>query len=501
MSGFRRAALLALAVGVPVSANAAVLWRGDFSTGNFSQWDSLEEAAPNRLQVVTSPVRKGKYAMRVEVRQGDLVFSGTRAEADGFTEVEGNERYYAWSTFFPSDYPNSTEWQVFTQWHHSGLDGSPPLEFDADSEQIKLATLGDKVVWSTPLVRNVWHDFVFHVKFSANASVGFVEIWLDGAKVLNKFSMATLYAGQTVYFKQGYYRSQTLGGTQVLYHADTIEGETLADVTPAPPPPPPPAADFTLSVADASQSIVQGQSATFHVTTSALNGFTGTVALAASGLPPGATAHAESGSGGNALVIVSTTSSAALGTSHISITGTSGGLIHTVSASLAITALAPPPASGDFSLALGSTTATAVQGGAASFTVAVSRSGGFANGISIDATGLPAGVTALPASTSGATATLDLAAAASVAAGSYPFTVTGTSGSLQRTTAATLIVTAAPVVDPGPVVTPPPAPVPAPPPAPAASAGGCTSGSTPSGWALSLLAMLFWRARRRFRAL
>ena len=90
MSGVRRVVLLALSLVVPLRANAAVLWRGDFSTGNLSQWDSTEAAAPNRLQVVTSPVRAGPYALRVEVDQGDFIYGGTRAELDGYTEIEGN---------------------------------------------------------------------------------------------------------------------------------------------------------------------------------------------------------------------------------------------------------------------------------------------------------------------------------------------------------------------------------------------------------------------------
>ena len=220
--------------------------------------------------------------------------------------------------------------------------------------------------------------------------------------------------------------------------------------------------------------------------TVALNGFTGTVALAASGLPPGATATTESGTG-DALVIVSTTTSAAVGTSHFVITGTSGSLTHTASASLAIAALAPP-SSGDFSLALGSTTESAAQGSAAIFEVGVSRSGGFAGAVAIEATGLPAGVTAARASTSAESAILALTTSATAPIGSYPFTIIGTSEGLQRTTAATLNVIPRSVGR-----------LPAP-----AGTGGCSSSSYPSYWALGVMALLMARQiprRARQRAL
>ena len=61
-------------------AQASVIWRGDVSTGDFSQWDKLEQTQPGRLQIVTSPTRRGQYAYRAEVHFGDIVSHGTRSE-------------------------------------------------------------------------------------------------------------------------------------------------------------------------------------------------------------------------------------------------------------------------------------------------------------------------------------------------------------------------------------------------------------------------------------
>jgi len=505
--------LLAVSLLASIPASAAVLWRGDLSSGDLSQWSGTEAAAADRLQVVTSPVHHGAYALRAQVDQGDLVYGGCRAELFAHTEREGSERYYAWSTLFPSNYPVSSAWQVFTQWHHSGSDGSPPLSFDAESEQLRLISNGANTLWSAPLVRGVWHDFVFHVKFSSDPKAGFVEVWLDGARVLARTAVSTIYAGQTVYLKQGLYRSQSIGGNQVVYHSGMIEGETLADVVPAPKPTP----DFTVTAVDQSQSIAQGQSATFRVRVDPLNGFSGAVSLSVSGLAAGATAKVEQGSAGDALVVVTASPSAALGASNFTITGRSGGLTHATTATLVVSATAPLPPSGDFSLALAAPTETAAPGTSASFAVSTDRMNGFAGSIALSASGLPLGAVASSATAtagSGSGATLGVEVAINVEPGSYPFTIVGTSGGLQRTAAATLVVSGpvsgggadpgapdggsgnGPGSDAGTGAGPATAGSGVSPGASGFPAGGCTSATAPACWALGLLALL-WRRKRR----
>ena len=228
---------------VSSAASASVLWRGDYETGDLSQWTGYEGIA-SRLSLVQSPVRQGKYALRVELHQGDVAFSGTRNEVsnEGAPEVEGNDHWYAWSTMFPAGFPAPQTWQVFTQWHHSGCCGSPPLEFDVLGETIQISHQGDTILWNTPLVRGVWHDFVIHVYFSPTA--GYIEFWYDGVKALGKTSVQTLNPGEYAYLKQGLYRDASIAPVAVIFHDGMTIGTTLADVapqlvTPVPPPPAP----------------------------------------------------------------------------------------------------------------------------------------------------------------------------------------------------------------------------------------------------------------------
>ncbi len=220
----------ALACGVSFSAHGSVAFTGNFETGNLTQWTKYQAASSARVRTLTSPVAQGHYAARFEVRHGDLAASGNRAEVvHGTPEVEGNERYFSWSTMFDANYPIQNAWQLFTQWHHSGPNGSPPIEFGIYGSSIKLTRNGSTTLWTAPLVRGKWHKFVAHIKFSASASVGFIEVYYDGVKVMKK-NYATLYPGQTDYLKQGLYRSASIQPTGVIYHDGMVEGTHLAEV-------------------------------------------------------------------------------------------------------------------------------------------------------------------------------------------------------------------------------------------------------------------------------
>ena len=102
--------------------------------------------------------------------------------------------------------------------------------------------------------------------------------------------------------------------------------------------------DFTLSAAPGSQTVAPGGTSSYTVTIGAQNGFTGTVAFSASGLPSGASAsfNATSISGsGSSTLTVATASSTPPGSYTLTSTGTSGSLLH--SASVVLTVSGTPP--------------------------------------------------------------------------------------------------------------------------------------------------------------
>ncbi len=228
----RSLAVLSLCVASP--ALGKVVWRGDFETGDLSQWTKAQSVAPDRLQVVRSPVAEGRYALKATVKQGDdpINASGNRNELVHLSyEPEGSEYFYRWSTMFAPSYPSAKTWQLFVQWHHSGSSGSPPVELVVHGEQMQLKVDGARrVLWTAPLERGRWHDFVMHVKWSSNPRVGFIELWHDGRLELPRTYVATQFEGQRNYLKMGLYRNASIAADGVVFHDGMVQATALADV-------------------------------------------------------------------------------------------------------------------------------------------------------------------------------------------------------------------------------------------------------------------------------
>jgi hypothetical protein len=162
----------------------------------------------------------------------------------------------------------------------------------------------------------------------------------------------------------------------------------------------PTTADFSLGVSPSSQTVTAGGSTTYTVSSTALNGFSGSITLSATGLPTGATASfnpASIAAGGSSTLTVSTGSTTPSGTSIITVTGSSSSLAHSSSTSLVV-----QPIGGGTTLLLGTNTVSPVSdnnaaGQAEAFKVVAATSGSVSSltayvGASNQATGLTIGL-------------------------------------------------------------------------------------------------------------
>src|SRR5207249_175210 len=138
--------------------------------------------------------------------------------------------------------------------------------------------------------------------------------------------------------------------------------------------------DFTIAASPTSQSLVAGNSTTYTITIGALSGFSGNVALSASGLPAGATASLNPSSitaSGSSTLTVTTSVSTTPGSYNLTVTGSGSGLSHTTSVSLTVN---PAP---DFSVSASPTSQTVITGNSASYSVTVGSANGFNNPVSL----------------------------------------------------------------------------------------------------------------------
>ena len=243
----------------------------------------------------------------------------------------------------------------------------------------------------------------------------------------------TLTAGATAATSSG---TVTITGTSgARVHSATV----ALSVTAVPP------ADFTLAVNPTTVSVTAGGAGgSTAVSVSALNGFSAGVGITVSGLPAGVTVAPATPTvtpGTPQTLAVTAAASAVAGSSTVTVTGTSGALVHTATFTLNVAAAAPA----DFTLTLNPTSLTVTSGALGQGTAVLATAvNGFSGTVSVTVSGLPTGVTVAPATltlTPGTSQTLTFTAAANAAAGTSSVSVTGVSGALSHT--ATLALTVA----------------------------------------------------------
>lgn len=209
-------------------------------------------------------------------------------------------------------------------------------------------------------------------------------------------------------------------------------------------------AGFTLTAAPSSLGVQPGGTGSLTLTTVATNGFTGAVALSVTGLPAGTTGSPSpstlsmaSGSTQTSALALTVGRTTPVGTYPLTITGRSGDLAQSASASLVVQRT--PSALG---VTASPTTATVAPSQAAVFTLTFVRTGDAVGAaVALSASGLPGGTTAAfsPQDATGGAASLTLQTSTGTTPGSYPVTVTGTtSGGATASGSVTLVVARAP---------------------------------------------------------
>jgi subtilisin family serine protease len=201
--------------------------------------------------------------------------------------------------------------------------------------------------------------------------------------------------------------------------------------------------DYAVATTPTSVTVTPGQTANYAASVTATGGFSGDVALSVTGLPASvgtASVSPASVTGtGSAQVTVNTAAAAPPGSYPLTITGTSGSLTRSATATLVVQ---PPP---DFTVSATPSSRSVTVGGATSYTIGIGSLNGFTDPVALSLAGLPASVgtaTFSPTSIAGAgTSQLSVTTSAGAPPGSYPLTVTGSGSGIQHSIALNLTVT------------------------------------------------------------
>lgn len=221
----------------------------NFEIGSFKGWSTKRLVAAYSANVESERVRTGRYAARFELRHGDRVSEGWRAELrDPYNAPYDRDTWYGFSTYLPLDYPDHDYSCVLAQWHDQAEEGEgsgkPPIahrimdgRFYVTTEASPTASIHPRdkgVPYETMrAVKGVWHDFVYRVRWSRGDEAE-IEMWKDGEPIF-EYSGVLGYADETVgpYFKFGMYCGQDVKEPHVVFHDNYGRGLNYRDVDPS----------------------------------------------------------------------------------------------------------------------------------------------------------------------------------------------------------------------------------------------------------------------------
>ena len=189
----------------------------------------VQQKAPGRATIVNIG-RDGGTALRLRTEPGDnnVANSGAMERTDVYLTqadtgcYQGRQQVWELSVLFPDEF-------VYPRWHryalagfhHTGSTGQGnfTLGFERGARDSDPGILGfqgyggvQDRLWAGGKIRlpgmplrNVWYDFVYHIRWSSGSD-GFFEAWVDGVKKLSHRG-PTLYAGQGCYLKLANYHN------------------------------------------------------------------------------------------------------------------------------------------------------------------------------------------------------------------------------------------------------------------------------------------------------
>src|SRR6184192_3213511 len=241
-----------------ISPNA--VWSCEFTNSPTDCGLFLQAAASTRATLV-GPGRDGPTAVQLTTQPGDINIAGSgsneRADlvlARSSTYCnQGQDEWWAHSLMFPPGYvpppvASVWNWGALFDFHNSSPGGGQPnfmvyatptgleLHMAGGANTVNLPSdPGYYSIAIGPITKNVWYDFVYHVKWSSGSD-GLFQAWLNGRQVMN-YSGPNLYVGQSCYLKIANYHTE-LGLPVSVVHSRVVMAHTQADVQIGSSPPP-----------------------------------------------------------------------------------------------------------------------------------------------------------------------------------------------------------------------------------------------------------------------
>jgi Polysaccharide lyase len=249
-----RAFAMTGALGLPASySTAAVLFH---NTGTTSGWNLVFVEHRGSVAQVTSPVFKGSTALRV-TQVYDPAYTGRYhsefVRNDGYRP--GLMRFYGFALYIPSNWQSVSQGfniaQFIADFGDTGCDDFMPSTMmwftgSSLSTRVKQGSICNQSIRTFSNIASLsygqWHRIEIQANWQSN-STGYFKVWVDGAKRLEQFNLATTIsdpANRTFSFRVGMYanawhdQGRMVGtqATRTLYYDQIGIGTTFGDADP-----------------------------------------------------------------------------------------------------------------------------------------------------------------------------------------------------------------------------------------------------------------------------
>ncbi len=235
--------LVCLASLTPRAGLAEILWKGDFETGDLSQWSGKLNLMTNQrtnIKVIDAPRVGGLHAGELVIHPDDLwpnAHNRVELHQDVQTTDEGETTFLSWFFQLPA---HAKQHNDIGYWESNGsyqqsmaffvepANGGTELSFRTNRPN-------GTVHWTAPLTVGVWHQLAMQILWSTNANTGRVSVWLDSSKVVNEVAVQTKMDANKLFIQVGYHRNATKPDVESILVDDAVEATTLEEIL-APPP-------------------------------------------------------------------------------------------------------------------------------------------------------------------------------------------------------------------------------------------------------------------------
>ncbi len=188
-------------------------------------------------QVLGEQVYSGSLACKVTVHPDDTYTYGQNRvdiQHQSTLTAEGKDSYLSGHYMMPADAKVRNEIGFYETVQPSSSNAMDiwvaPKTGGGTTINFAIGFLPDTASWTADFKIGVWHQIGIHVHWSQMATVGYVDMWLDGVKTVTMLKGKTKPNGDPLFYQTGLHRKNTYQVTDTIYFDEFYEGDTEADM-------------------------------------------------------------------------------------------------------------------------------------------------------------------------------------------------------------------------------------------------------------------------------